>query len=168
MLAALWLTPSAARAASKSVRHAKTHAVHKGKAAASRAGKASLQNVTYKYKKAAVRKRRVRRRRHWRHHVTLPRQPSRDRTEQIQQALGRRGYYTGDPNGKWDSRMTESLRRFQTANGLPPTGKLDALSLEKMGLGSDTAGVGAPRASAPGNPAAAPSASPTTPKTPGN
>lgn len=169
LMLALWFAPSAARAAARHVKHAKTHIVHKRKAVASRTRKASLQHVTYKYKKTTVRTRRVRwHRRHvWRRRVILPRQPSRDRTEQIQEALERGGYYTGNPNGKWDARMAESLRRFQTANGLPPTGKLDALSLEKMGLGSDTAGVGAPRTTTPGTPAATPSA-PSTPKTPGN
>lgn len=83
-------------------------------------------------------------RRRWYHHVTLPREPGIERTEQIQSALARGGYYSADPNGRWDSRTQNALRRFQEANGLPPTGKLDALSLQKLGLGSDVAGVSAP------------------------
>jgi peptidoglycan hydrolase-like protein with peptidoglycan-binding domain len=86
-----------------------------------------------------------RRVRYRRHHITLPRAPSKDRTEEIQSALGRGGYYDSEPNGKWDARSQEALRKFQEANGLPPTGKLDALSLQKLGLGSDVAGVSAPR-----------------------
>lgn len=92
----------------------------------------------------AVHHRRVRYRRH---HITLPKAPSKDRTEEIQSALGRGGYYKAEPSGKWDGRTQEALRQFQEANGLPPTGKLDALSLQKMGLGSDVAGVSAPKQS---------------------
>jgi len=38
-----------------------------------------------------------------------------------------------------------ALRKYQSAHGLSPTGKLDALTLEKLGLGSETAGVQHPR-----------------------
>jgi len=113
--------------------------------------KAGLRNASYKaptrkkwrkpYRR--VRYRRVRYRR-YRHHVTLPRAPAPERTDQIQSALARGGYYPGNLNGKWDARTQEALRRFQAANGLPATGKLDALSLQKLGLGSDVAGLSAP------------------------
>lgn len=108
--------------------------------------------------------RRVRYRR-YRHHITLPKAPSKDRTEEIQSALGRGGYYKTGPTGKWDTRTQEALREFQEANGLPPTGKLDALSLQKMGLGSDVAGVSAPRPSTTPSRLASSSASAT--KSPG-
>ncbi|HKW89971.1 MAG TPA: peptidoglycan-binding domain-containing protein [Candidatus Acidoferrales bacterium] len=107
----------------------------------------------------------VKHRRYRRHHITLPKAPSKDRTEEIQEALGRGGYYKTEPSGKWDARTQESLRDFQEANGLPPTGKLDALSLQKMGLGSDVAGVSAPRRSTATN-RLMPSGS-STPKSPG-
>jgi peptidoglycan hydrolase-like protein with peptidoglycan-binding domain len=109
-----------------------------------------------------VKHRRVRYRRH---HITLPKAPSKDRAEEIQSALGRGGYYTSEPSGKWDAHTQDALRKFQEANGLSPTGKLDALSLQKLGLGSDVAGVSAPR---PANSASrlAPSSS-TAPKSPG-
>lgn len=71
--------------------------------------------------------------------------PTSDRISEIQSALARDGYYQGDPNGRLDDRTQESLRKFQDAQGLTPSGKLDALTLEKLGLGADTAGVGAPR-----------------------
>lgn len=161
-LVAILFSMSGTRAASKPIFHAKKHVVHSNKSA-------SLRGVAYK--PVSTQKHYVRhRRRVWRHRVILPKQPSRDRTEQIQEALARDGFYAGDPNGKWDAGMAESLRRFQAANGLPPTGKLDALSLQKMGLGSDVAGVSAPRSITPGNSDAAPSnstPSKPTPKTPG-
>lgn len=151
--AMLWFAPARVNASSRHKAHSKKYAVHATakKTAVSREKKPSVQRVSYGYKKAAVRKRHVRRRWH-RHHITLPSHPSHDRTAEIQAALARGGYYTGDPNGKWDSRMSDALERFQAAKGITPTGKLDALSLEKMGLGSDVAGVSAPRSVTPGNP----------------
>src|SRR5487761_979959 len=110
-------------------------------------GKVGLLNASYKTrtrKKWRKPYRRVRYRRRYRHHVTLPRAPAPERTEQIQSALERGGYYSGNPNGRWDGGTQEALRRFQAANGLPATGKLDALSLQKLGLGSDVAGLSAP------------------------
>ena len=171
LTALLWFAPVRASASSRHTKHGKKHVVHATatKTAASHEKKAGVQRVSYGYKKAAVRKRHVRRRRYRRHHITLPSHPSHDRTEQIQAALARGGYYTGEPNGKWDSRMSAALERFQAAKGITPTGKLDALSLEKMGLGSDVAGVSAPRAVTPGSPDANSStaSSKATPKTPG-
>lgn len=168
-LAMLWLAPGDTRAKARHVAHPKKHAVHAKKTVAHPSKKAGVERVSYGYKKAAVRRRHVRRRRVWRrHHVTLPKRPSRDRTEEIQTALARGGYYTGEPNGKWDSRMSGALERFQAANGITPTGKLDALSLQKMGLGSSVAGVSAPRAAGPANPAGpSPSAGASVPKNPG-
>ena len=38
----------------------------------------------------------------------------------------------------------DAMKKFQSANGLNPSGKLDALTLQKLGLGSETAGLAAP------------------------
>lgn len=157
---ALLFGMGSARAASWRVTHGKNHATRKTKAAASPSN-ARLRNASFKTKTTVHRRHRRRR-----HHVILPKGPSAERTEQIQSALERGGYYSGDPTGKWDSNTQESLRRFQSANGLPPTGKLDAPSLQKMGLGSDVAGVSAPRTVTPGD-SATTSSSSTVPKTPG-
>ena len=70
--------------------------------------------------------------------------PTADRITEIQQALAKDGSFTGSPNGKWDDATTEATRKFQASHGLNPTGKLDALTLQKLGLGSKTAGVAAP------------------------
>jgi peptidoglycan hydrolase-like protein with peptidoglycan-binding domain len=80
--------------------------------------------------------------------------PTSDRIIEIQQALAREGFYGGDPNGKWDDATTAALRNFQIAKGLTPTGKLSALSLQKLGLGSETAGKGAPMPTADARPSA--------------
>jgi len=71
--------------------------------------------------------------------------PTADRISEIQTALARGGYYQGDPNGKWDSNTVAAMQKFQSANGIEPTGKLDAPTLQKLGLGSPIAGVSAPR-----------------------
>ena len=70
--------------------------------------------------------------------------PTSDRVSEIQAALARDGSFSGMPNGKWDDQTTQAMRRFQAAHGLNPSGKLDARSLQKLGLGSQTAGVAAP------------------------
>ena len=70
--------------------------------------------------------------------------PTPDRIREIQSALQRDGAYQGDPTGKWDDSTVEAMKSFQDKNGLTPTGKIDALTLQKLGLGSETAGKGAP------------------------
>ena len=70
--------------------------------------------------------------------------PTSDRVTEIQAALAKDGSFAGMPNGKWDDETATAMRRFQAAHGLNPTGKLDALSLQKLGLGSQTAGVARP------------------------
>ncbi len=81
--------------------------------------------------------------------------PTLDRIKEIQAALAREGLYTGTPTGKWDAASVEAMKRFQAAHGLTATGKMDALSLQKLGLGSEVAGRAAPR------PAAQPQPGPT-------
>ena len=70
--------------------------------------------------------------------------PTPDRINEIQSALARKGVYTGTASGKWDDSTAEAMRKFQASHGLNPTGKYDALTLEKLGLGSETAGMGVP------------------------
>lgn len=74
--------------------------------------------------------------------------PTSDRITEIQSALAKAGAYEGDPTGNWDAKTIAAMTKFQQSNGLSPSGKLDALSLQKLGLGSDTAGKGAPRPAA--------------------
>jgi peptidoglycan hydrolase-like protein with peptidoglycan-binding domain len=70
--------------------------------------------------------------------------PTPERISEIQQALAKDGSFGGKPNGKWDESTIEATRKFQEAHGLNPSGKLDAKTLQKLGLGSETAGVAAP------------------------
>jgi peptidoglycan hydrolase-like protein with peptidoglycan-binding domain len=94
--------------------------------------------------------------------------PTPQRISEIQSALAAQGVYKGDPNGKWDDVTAQAMKNFQTAHGLTPTGKLDALSLQKLGLGSEIAGRAAPLPisqpqSGSGTAAAGPPAEPQTP-----
>jgi peptidoglycan hydrolase-like protein with peptidoglycan-binding domain len=70
--------------------------------------------------------------------------PTADRIKEIQAALQKDGSYQGQPTGKWDAATTEAMKKYQDKNGFSATGKIDALSLHKLGLGSETAGKGAP------------------------
>jgi peptidoglycan hydrolase-like protein with peptidoglycan-binding domain len=70
--------------------------------------------------------------------------PTSERISEIQAALAKDGSFQGAPSGKWDDDTAGAMRRFQAAHGLNPTGKLDARSLQKLGLGSETAGAAPP------------------------
>jgi peptidoglycan hydrolase-like protein with peptidoglycan-binding domain len=70
--------------------------------------------------------------------------PTSDRIREIQDALSREGALDGKPSGKWDTTTVEAMKKYQEKHGLSPTGKIDAVTLEKLGMGSDTAGKGAP------------------------
>src|ERR1700682_1565334 len=70
--------------------------------------------------------------------------PAPERISEIQQALAKDGSFAGTPNGKWDDSTVEAMKKFQAGHGLNPSGKLDARTLQKLGLGSQTAGVAAP------------------------
>lgn len=70
--------------------------------------------------------------------------PTPARISEIQSALAKNGAFEGVPTGKWDASSSEAMKKFQAAHGLTPTGKLDALTLQKLGLGSETSGVAAP------------------------
>jgi peptidoglycan hydrolase-like protein with peptidoglycan-binding domain len=70
--------------------------------------------------------------------------PTPDRISQIQEALAKDGSFANAPNGKWDDATVEAMRKFQVSHGLNASGKLDALTLEKLGLGSQTAGIAEP------------------------
>jgi peptidoglycan hydrolase-like protein with peptidoglycan-binding domain len=90
--------------------------------------------------------------------------PTPARISEIQSALARNGYYQGEPNGKWDSNTVAAMQKFQSTNGLEASGKLNALSLQKLGLGSSIAGVGAPKPVQP--PSSKPPASTSSPTAP--
>jgi hypothetical protein len=70
--------------------------------------------------------------------------PTPERISEIQDALAKRGMYSGSSSGKLDDSTADALKKFQASNHLNPNGKLDAPTLQKLGLGSETAGLAAP------------------------
>lgn len=58
-----------------------------------------------------------------------------DRTQQIQQALIRQHYLSGEPSGKWDASTEDALRRYQADNGWQNKTVPDSRALIKLGLG---------------------------------
>jgi hypothetical protein len=65
--------------------------------------------------------------------------PDEDRYRQIQQALTDKGYFKGQVNGEWGQDSVDALQKFQLDNKFPDIysdGKINALSLNGLGLGS--------------------------------
>lgn len=63
------------------------------------------------------------------------RAPTTDRYREIQQALQSAGFLENEPSGKWDDPSIAAMKRFQEQHSIPPTGKINALSLIALGLG---------------------------------
>jgi peptidoglycan hydrolase-like protein with peptidoglycan-binding domain len=58
-----------------------------------------------------------------------------ERTHQIQQALIKQHYMSGEPSGKWDASTEAALRKFQADNGWQNKTVPDSRALIKLGLG---------------------------------
>ena len=58
-----------------------------------------------------------------------------DRARQVQTALIREHYLTGDPTGIWDQKSQNAMVRFQAANGWQTKVVPDSRALIKLGLG---------------------------------
>ena len=58
-----------------------------------------------------------------------------ERTQQIQEALIKQHYLSGEPSGKWDPATEDALRKFQTDNGWQNKTVPDSRALIKLGLG---------------------------------
>ena len=61
--------------------------------------------------------------------------PTRERYTEIQKALAQAGYFQSPANGDWGPSSVNALAYFQKDHGLEPSGKIDAPSLIKLGLG---------------------------------
>ena len=118
--------------------------------AAGHPGAAQTSSTTAKKKKASSKSKRKPK-------VKGQAAPTPDRIREIQTALQKDGSYQGEPTGKWDAATMDAMKKYQDKIGVSPTGKIDAVSLNKLGLGSETAGKGAPV------PAASSSATPADP-----
>ncbi len=88
-------------------------------------------------------------------------------TAAVQGILKLTGYYTGPVDGKWTPELTDALKQFQKANGLPETGAVDAATLAAFEqalaeIASSSASTTTPETTAAGSTEAPTSAAPTT------
>jgi hypothetical protein len=60
-----------------------------------------------------------------------------DRAREIQEALIREKYLTGEPTGVWDARSQVAMTRYQADNGWQSKITPDSRALIKLGLGPD-------------------------------
>jgi hypothetical protein len=97
-----------------------------------------------------------------------------ERAQQIQEALIREHYMSGEPTGKWDDATQAALRRYQADQGWQSKSVPDSRALIKLGLGPshdlllnpETAMTTAPVAG-PKRPASTNAAVPAPPNSPG-
>lgn len=77
--------------------------------------------------------------RSYRHHSRVRGQQAiqPERVEQIQQALIRTHYLSGDPTGKWDTTTVAAMQKYQADNGWQTKITPDSRALVKLGLGED-------------------------------
>ena len=69
----------------------------------------------------------------WRNRQTTP---APDRYREIQEALAAKGFLDPDSaTGEWGPASVDALKRFQAAQKLDVTGKINSLSLIALGLG---------------------------------
>lgn len=60
-----------------------------------------------------------------------------ERVTQIQQALIREHYLTGEPNGQWDADTQAAMQKYQADQGWQTKLMPDSRALVKLGLGPD-------------------------------
>jgi peptidoglycan hydrolase-like protein with peptidoglycan-binding domain len=65
-------------------------------------------------------------------------------TSAVQTTLKLAGYWTGPIDGNWTPELTDALKSFQTALGVPPTGALDATTIAALqqAIANGQAGAG--------------------------
>jgi Putative peptidoglycan binding domain len=69
----------------------------------------------------------------WKHHGQQTIQP--ERAREIQEALIREKYLTGEPSGQWDARTKDAMTRYQGDHGWQTKVTPDSRALIKLGLG---------------------------------
>lgn len=94
--------------------------------------KSATSGATKKTTSKKARSQSKRSRSSWR---TIQKAPTKERYQEIQQALIHYGYFSGPSTGEWGADSVEALTRFQRDQQLEPTGKINSLSLIALGLG---------------------------------
>lgn len=106
--------------------HKKTISTHARTASTPRHS-ASLKSASVSHKGS--------RRRHQKLHGQQGIDPA--RATQIQQALIREHYLTGEPSGQWDSGTVAAMQKYQADQGWQTKLMPDSRALKKLGLGPD-------------------------------
>lgn len=120
------------------------------KSAKASSSKTRTTRSTAKHTSSHSRSRRRRSRRHVAARPSFQLHPDPERYKQIQQALADRGFFKGDVNGVWGHDSVDALQRFQTARNITDNdGKINALSLNALGLGAKHEGGGLALSSTP-------------------
>ncbi|HEY5212004.1 MAG TPA: peptidoglycan-binding domain-containing protein [Acidobacteriaceae bacterium] len=65
-----------------------------------------------------------------------------ERATEIQTALIKQGYLTGEPTGTWDATTVSAMQKLQSDNGWQSKVTPDARALIKLGLGPEPLGSG--------------------------
>ena len=120
----------------------KSTASSKKPTATSSAKKAPTKKATTSSKKSTASSKKStsrRRRASWR---SGQQAPTRERYQEIQEALVSRGHLEGPPTGVWGPKSVAALKKFQASQNLEPSGKLDSLTLIALGLGPKREGNG--------------------------
>jgi hypothetical protein len=71
------------------------------------------------------------------------------RATEIQTALVKAGYLTGEPSGHWDAQSQGAMVKFQSDNGWQTKLVPDSRALIKLGLGPENHSVADPSATSP-------------------
>jgi len=96
------------------------------------AHKSAVRKGTVK-KSAATKKGTAKKATTWRNRQLAP---SPERNREIQQALVAKGFLNPeDVSGSWNQTSMDGLKKFQAAQKLEPSGKINSLSLIALGLG---------------------------------
>ena len=111
---------------------AQTHKHHSKAHAHSVSHKSSAHHSTHHARYHHARYKRSRHRRIRGQQAIAP-----ERVTEIQQALIREHYLSGDPSGEWDSDTRAAMVRFQADNGWQTKLTPDSRALKKLGLGPD-------------------------------
>jgi hypothetical protein len=126
LAAAVVAAPALATPTHKKVAYAHSHSA--GATHHTRSKSASLKSTSSKSRKSARSR-----------HQKLHGQQGIDsaRATEIQQALIREHYLSGDPSGQWDSTTVAAMQKYQSDQGWQTKLMPDSRALKKLGLGPD-------------------------------
>jgi hypothetical protein len=101
--------------------------IHPKAGSSQKHGQASVKEVSVKHKKGMHL--------HAMHEEKAPMAMPSERASQIQTALIKQGYLTGEPTGRWDDQTVSAMQKLQGDNGWQTKITPDSRALIKLGLG---------------------------------